>query len=463
MKFNAMQRCRRSSRLASAVLIFAACSAATRPSLPTFSPEPTLPSEISIHVAWSGLASGRDETYVIRISDGVATLGGKGVPIALVQNLVQQVDSPIMQRATAVNVGMTASWLSQHASDYRTIYADAESMTPREARFFSETFERPLTVSTFLNGEFSSGFIRTDDYPSADLTLTWANGTSIHLWSRSQVPYMIPWHIQADSNQTYNAGIGRAIASVLPSDAVNRGRLGGDPLLGEYIQFIYDFYQSDELQRLRAEDIMGSRLRYLESRFVIDTLQIAREGSDDLDGQYALLAQLMDPRLGRSVVVNLCLFLSEDNQLLTPIATAIAAERRYTGLVLQVPWLRAYLRSHPAAHVEIRVMNDASISEKLATSLLQDLDDHEHQRLASMIRRELPQIAFVYLDTGGTGPGGPDYARWFVLPDHRMLLWNYKGGTPLESEIAGLPTWDWYGHTDVQALFDPYGRLITQY
>jgi hypothetical protein len=343
---------------------------------------------------------------------------------------------------------MKHSWLAEMAT-----CPYVKPWSERQQALFSKKFVDSANVARWLQVEYAGKLIRTDDYPHVKVHLSWPDGRTYDVESDEQTPYMLPWKIGPEERKTYNADISRAVAALLPPGALNRRRLSGDMLAAEYAQFIQDAYEQN-LDEIDAEIRLGSQLRPLQANFKILSLAIQILSSDDLDGENALQAHVYDGLLPKNAFVNMTVFLRNDTGL-AGLDEAIAASRHYERLLLSVPWLHHYLTTHPAVTLELRLVEKRSISPKLAADLLSDLRQHGKVKLAALISKSVAQSAFFYLEGSDQA-----YARWFALPDGRTVLWNFRTRTPLQEKLAGLPTWDWYGHVGVGALFDPQGSLI---
>jgi len=83
---------------------------------------------------------------------------------------------------------------------------------------------RALIKSYYLSGH-------TDDYPSVTVTVTLAGGRTLHAGSKAQQAFMIPWLV--DGEETWEPGLGRAVAALLPAGAENKDRMSGKHFVGE--------------------------------------------------------------------------------------------------------------------------------------------------------------------------------------------------------------------------------------
>jgi len=358
-----------------------------------------------------------------------------------------------MKEPSLDNLGMTPHWLdvAKHKSYTRF---DGRTLDKRQKAFFSRLLADKKKADAWMKVEYHDRLIRLDDYPSIVVTMRWLDGATFNLTSSEQTVYMLPWRLGVRKTRTFNANISRALADLLPANALNRERLAGDTLAEEYATYLMGDSE-DTLNRMNVEDTLGVQLLPLYKEFRIDTLALQARTSDDLDGEYALQAHVRLKSVpATNEFLNMTLFMAGAHKLANA-EKAVAAAQKYEHLVARVPWIRKYLGLHKDTSLEIRVVQDRSVSRRLAASLLTDLREHGKTTLAHKLKSSIPNMAFFYLN----GPNQA-YARWFVLPDLKTLLWNYKGSTPLQQQIRGFRTWDWSGHVGVGVLFSPDGVVL---
>lgn len=421
-----------------------------------------LPSGIEIELSYTSISYHKAENYQISIANGRAKRGVENVPITAVAGLVTAIDKPRLTEPSLANLGITKPWLDAECksalNSYYERWVDTPRLDDKQEAYFLRTFSDPGTATTWMNDWSSGQTLRLDDYPLANVRLDWPNGTSYRLTSHSWYVFMLPWSIGADNVADYDADISRNVASLLPANALNRERLAGDTLSAEYTDWLMEFDLRGRLDSIGASDVLGDQLAPIEKSFTITSMSNETISSDDLNEDLvnprpSLQLHVQDPLLPSYVVVYMSLWSKGDK--LKDVPQAVSAARRYTSLALSVPWMSWFLRQNKDWSAEIRVVQDRSITPQLAKSLLSDLRDHGKAKLADMLQPLLPQTAFLYLN------GPPDaYSRLFVLPDHRMLLWNFKRNTPFSNSIKDMPQWDWFGHVGVGALFSPDGRLL---
>lgn len=415
-----------------------------------------LPSNIEIELSYQSISYHKADHFVISIKDGQAKRGTESVPIGAVANLVAAIQEPRTMEPSLANLGMSVAWLAaERGSALQSYYRryPSQHLDANQEAYFGRMFSDPRTAFAWMNSWSRGEVLRLDDYPIANVRLDWPDGTSYELTSGSWFVFMIPWLAGPDKTKTFNADISRAVAALLPEDAVNQKRLAGETLSAEYTDSLLEFQLHEQLRIIGAEDAFDGQLESIKKRFTITSMSEGALLSDDLNGEPSLQMHLKNALLPENVSIYMTLWTSGDR--IANVSDAISVADRCTQLTLSVPWLKTFLSRNRDWSTEIRVVQNQAISQHLATSLLNDLRKNGKAELASMLQPIVPRMAYLYLN----GPGGA-YSRWFVLPNREMLLWNYKIGTPLQNELRNVRTWEWYGHVGVGVLFSPEGHLL---
>jgi hypothetical protein len=136
---------------------------------------------------------------------------------ALSADPIKSVDLP--------NLQITPEWALE-------VVRERTSVTYRPYRDAAEKFCRDWSkVEALIRKYYRSGNLWTDDYPSIS-GIVEQNGRSILFRSDSQHQLMIPWQVSrgGETYPTYNAQIGRALATILPPQFEDRERIGGGHL-----------------------------------------------------------------------------------------------------------------------------------------------------------------------------------------------------------------------------------------
>ncbi|HUK86258.1 MAG TPA: hypothetical protein VLT85_01225 [Terriglobales bacterium] len=409
---------------------------------------------VEIASSWGGLGEPRNDHVTIIRESGQFYRDGRSVDGAAVEALRQALEAPPLASLNLENLGLTQSWLIHNASPALEDYAKDRDVTPRQRTFFLNKFLSVQAMKPHLLAVFGGGW--TDDFPEVKVVVTLSSGEMLRISSKEQPIFMLPWGVESPEGPfvTYNADISRAIAALLPKGAANRDRLAGTRLRAVIAnRLVQDSWS--EWNQLEAEDTSGPGLSEIEARFTIRETEGRYLSSVDVDGRASWNAKLTDKRLPASMVIGVSLPVDEDGRLkdVEPLLTKVDS---YEALALSPVWFRMYLVTNPKTEVEIRFVRDRSLSLKAGEDLLNDLRKHGKESVAREL--EAQQERCVFLEVNDKGEGR--WSRWVVLPDGRMVLWHFQGGSVLNWRAAEFSSWDFFGWHSVGAVIASDGRRI---
>jgi hypothetical protein len=367
----------------------------------------------------------------------------RGIPVAAsdVNRLVLAVLAPVRPALELDGIGINAAWLSEHRRELVTYEAN-DAWTPRQVALLEQTVGG-LRDLELLTRAYYDGVMWTDDYPEVSAEIALAGGRAVAARSQAQKAFMVPWTVIRDGQEsrTYDAAIGAAIASLLPSEAVNRDRLLGRQFATQLGGLLAAKHRS-ELDRIGAEDRVGADLGPVRQVGSIREMQVGCVVSIDLGFCPSWIATLQPNGFPANVILELA-FPVRDGHVrgLEHIQEAISGARR----AMAVPWLARYLRDHPATLAYVHFVETSSMSPQAQESFLSDLRRAGAAAAADALRALLPRVAF--LEISEIGPLGLDrddlqntrplgrwedrWSSWLLLPDSRMILWMYHGDAVL--------------------------------
>lgn len=371
--------------------------------------------EITIESRWSGLGPSENLNLVIESRNGVSYLGKDVVNPKLFDALLSSLSSPSLPSPTLSNLGVTATWLQQNASDF------PQEGAPNQKALFQENFADPKIVEHLLPSAFQ--FIKFDDYPHLTVTVAFASGRQWVCSSDSYYPFMLPWnvHLNGDEQTTYNADISRAIAALMPIGSLNRNRMN-DEELKTWLSDAVMTRIKEQWDVLGVENRSPGSFAVLRRNFEVQHARISPYRSVDYGysrnepgpHEENLLATLRQPSLPPSIAVDVAL-LFHDGKIegAGEIADRIAP---YMALALSVPWLNEYRVNHPELKMYIRFVHGRSFSDKAMQNFAADMKQLGKQSLADEVATVQDKVALVFLDYG---------SYWIILPDKRMILWRH--------------------------------------
>ena len=280
------------------------------------------------------------------------------------------------------------------------------------------------------------------------------------IFSISSACFMVPFHVKSEREWvgTYNCEIGRALADLLPDEFPNRYRLAGEAFLRRLAEAVLA-ERRGEWSLLEAQAQFGDDLAALGGRFGIERSMFGNIGSFDVgNSDYSTYpswnAALHDARLPRNVAIGVSLPV-RDGRLasLDPFLDQIDAIEEG---VMGVPWLAAYLATHPEVMVEIRFVTDRSLSTKAREGILETMTGSGRGKQALAIASSLYDGVLLEVDEGS------DWSRWVLLPDGTLMLWHFKGRVPLGRTDEAVAAWDCNGFRCSGVLFGPDGRALVR-
>jgi len=377
--------------------------------------------DITIHSGWGGLGTPQDLTVtILGTSDGFQR-DGKLVEPALVQALVSAAEAPTISKPDPANLGITKSWLgSQLALAEGRMPGKMQEATARQKAFFESTFTDPDKISGIVPSLFTYSMF--DDYPHAEVKITFSDGSQLTLISHSYYEFMLPWTIGGSNRQeTYNADISRAISALLPPKSTNRERLSDAEFGFHLADAVMDSIET-QWKEIGAEDRAGDSIAKLRSRYTISASDInpyhdaefgvswSRNGPHETNLHVTLHRPDFPPNLGVEGI-----FLSEAGRI-QGIDEFLKNGSRYEDLTLSVTWLMDWLREHPDSRAYLFNVHRFSFGDHAMQTFTNDMRLRERNDLVERVRAEQSQIALLKIDG----------ADWVIFPDRHLLLWRYQ-------------------------------------
>ncbi|MHC4284482.1 MAG: hypothetical protein ACYSWZ_16145 [Planctomycetota bacterium] len=390
-------------------------------------------------------------------------LGDKLCNSESVEKLLNAIKTPAIKQLDVVQLGITQSWLDQNAepaleenlSGYGYI-KPSPLVSPQQKDLFMNAFKDPNLAKMVLYWYYKKYF-QPDDCPIFSLKIIpLDNRAEVELYSDNQHAFMIPWRItrQGKIERTYSAEISRAVYSLLPRDFPETGkkRICGSKLRWEMARFILFSEIKVEWDKLGVEHKIGKAIAPVKDKYILKTSKIASISSIDLDFDDGWHATLSDPNLPSNVCIGL--FVPLQDEKLGSLKPFLEKSNYYVDLTLSVPWFEKYVKEHPEVTVEIRFVEDCSMSKKAGKSLLDDMEGNNKVSLANKIKPLLKDSCFLEIDEGQGR-----FSRWVVLPDRRMVLWHYMGDKVVKWNSSQFDTWNDYGFSIACTIISATGEI----
>jgi hypothetical protein len=390
---------------------------------------PKVVKEVAIKSYWGGLGTPQKTELVILNEKGKYYLGHKSVDSNLVEALVSALNEPAIQEPNLANLGITPQWLKENAvSAALKNAASFSDAAQNQKELFIKSFSNSDVMNKIVPGMFR--FVRTDDYPSAGVVVTFDDGSSLSADSRAWYEFMLPWKLSRNGETTYNGDISRALAALMPKKATNRERLAGqgfDAALAEMVMR----YIEDDWKLLDTENKIGGVLTSIRTEFAVESAEInpyhhpeyGLKWSGKQPHETNLHAILHRADAPSNYVVGLVLQLT--NNKVEGVEEFLRSSQRYESLPLSVPWLNDYIREHPRPIIRVSYVHNASFGDKAIQVFSADMHAIGKDSLVADAKAEQSQITLLI--------AGIQHAEsyWLVFPDKHLILWRYGGPSGL--------------------------------
>jgi hypothetical protein len=405
---------------------------------------------IRVKTTWKGLGTTKGQITDVLISGdhGKYRLNGKKVEAARVEAFLTALDEPSRDTPSLENCGITSAWLQNNYMEALKSAAPLKvsSLSPAQIELFRSHFTDLVRAQESLKKMFQS--IHTDDYPMINLEISRKGEPDFREVSASQNPFMLPW-----AGAGYNCRVSQALASLLPAEAVNRARLViGDHFRAQLAAVVMRDIRK-EWDRLDTDWRIGRDIAPVRNRFEVLETRLARISSIDSNGEYGWNAMLSAPRLQPRWVVGVTLYLDSKNRL-PMVDRFLQRIDAYIDLAQSVPWLSAYTRDHRDVGIELRYVQDRSLSDKVFENLARNLRQNGKSALADRVIRDRDESVFLEVQESG------QWSRWIVFPNREMLLWHFKSESTLGFKADDMKLWDYLGWHGAGVLVTADGVMI---
>jgi hypothetical protein len=406
---------------------------------------------IEIESSWGGLGQPTKGNFVIAGVRGRYIAEGRRVNAAAVESLLAALEQPVAEQPSLESCGITGHWLlanyTRGLEDFT--HQKLRDLSPRQVELFKAHFTNIAIAQTEF-AELFKGW-HTDDYPEMSATVN-IGDREFGVQTRSQHPFMLPWSGNDRPRGGYNCQITQAIATLLPKKFSNRERLVlNDRFRGELTEQVMRSVEH-QWSLLDTEFKVGPEVAPVLARFTPLKSAISNLSSIDLDGPEAWNAELRSDDFPSNLIVGVSLRYYKKK--LIGVDEFLTQIPKYSDLVLSVPWLSTYLRTHQETTVELRYVDGRSLSPKAEERLTADLLKHGKTELANVVSQRAMNSAFIEVNAGSGC-----WSRAIVFPTKDVLLWHFKCTSVLGFAAEAFDAWDYYGWRSTGTLVKPDGTL----
>ncbi|WP_420238247.1 WG repeat-containing protein [Telmatobacter bradus] len=377
--------------------------------------------EITIHSGWGGLETPQNATVTIHREQRGFQCDGKPVDAKLVQTVVTALGAPQITKPELANLGITHVWLKKQLTAVEAeMPGSIPDATARQKDLFESTFADPQRMADITASLFK--YWKSDDYPYVQIEVHFIDGSKLTAESNSYYAFMIPWKVQgAQSLKTYNAAISRAVSALLPSKSPNKERLSGEGFASELAEATMNHIK-EHWEMIGVEDHAGDSLASLRGVYTVERTDINSYHNAEYGVSWDSNApheENMHATLHKaSFPLNLAveaILLSEAGKI-QGIDQFLQTGSRYEKMVLSIPWLMTWLRTHPKAHAFLFYVHGKSFSDQAMRSFTQDMKVRGREELIEKVRSQQADIALIKIDG----------ADWLIFPDKHLMLWRYS-------------------------------------
>jgi len=384
--------------------------------------------KVTIESKWGGLGtSSKTEEVISRDRDGYRGKHDR-IDARTVESLLTALREPTIAVPEPLNLGINQAWLDANAIPAVEKYeGNFDGAASNQKALYQTSFTDESLIRRVVPNLFN--FSRTDDYPSAQVEVTFEDGSTVSALSTSQYLFMLPWKVKRGSEEitTYNADVSRAVAALMPKKATNRSRIAGDTLDVNLAEAVMRHIEQD-WKLLNVENRVGGTLTTLREKYTVESADInpyhgvaygvAWKGNQPHEENlHVVLRQAsFPPGFSESAI-----FLYRDGKV-SGTEDFLQNARKYEELVFSVPWLKTLAERYAGYNIQLLWVHDQSLGDKAMNLFAADMNAMGKSALADEVRAEQDKIALVTIQYG-------DY--WLVFPDERIVLWRC-------SSVSGL-------------------------
>jgi hypothetical protein len=382
---------------------------------------------VEIRSGWGGLGTSQNVIVLIERRDDKFVSNGKTVSPGLVQDLVDALSATTIANPDMTTLGIAPEWLKQNAaSQHPRAWAQATATTENQQRLFNKSFMDVDLVSKVLPALFR--YTKFDDYPFSKVEVAFEDGSKLIAESHSYYVFMLPWKI--NGKDTFNAGISRAIAGLLPAKSVNRERLAGDGLAAQLTDAVMQSIER-EWNLLGSDERAGEALKMLRTTYDIVTAELNpyhhpeygtatyKGEPEEMNLHATVRRSSFPPDVTDALVLNYA------NGKVEGVSEFLQSAANYENLALSLPWLNKYIQEHPRVAVRISYVHDKSFGDKAMRVFMADMKLRGREDLIEQVKAQQADIALLIV--------GNTYSEsyWLLFPDKHMMLWRYGGASGL--------------------------------
>jgi hypothetical protein len=375
---------------------------------------------IRVESSWVGLGKPVSSKQEIKLKQGHFFIGSKQLPDGDVQAFLGAVERARRGQTGLNALGITEDWLKANAETALREYLEDRGLdkpSPKQADLFLRSFSNYKLVSGLLSNQGT--WVKLDDEPEIIVRLRKPNGAVLTIRSVGNLDFLSDWSVSnsTESYETTSGAISLSLWRLLPVKFTNRERLS-EAALRETAAKLVITGVNVQWDALGAEAKLGLAIGPVTQRFTLLSSAVSSLLSIDLNGGESWNALVRDSTLPSNVSISLSLPFR--NKKLVGVDTFLRRIDDCVRLALFPTWLSEFLSKHPDAMLEIRFVEDRSLSHYAEGRFTEEMQRLGKPEIAQHVSRLSADVVFVELKYG-------TWSRWIVLPGGDMVLWEFQG------------------------------------
>lgn len=408
---------------------------------------------ITVKSTWDGMGEPQSSELVIKRKKDHYYAGSNHVSDQSIQSFITAIEGAAKQGSELERLGLGSEWLKNNAvvalRDYLQNW-EYKAMSSAQKELFVNSFSNVELMNAALSKQ--EGLVTLDDFPEISVKITKESGAEYSLKLVVSPEFLHQWSVVSPTGnfETSDVAISLDLRALLPQKFTNRERLT-EHALRYMVAYAAMQEIRDKWDSIGAEARLGSAIQPVTNRFTLVSSAISNLSSIDLDGGEAWNAVGRNSTLPPNVTIGFSLPIQKKK--LIGVDSFLSHVDAYTQLALSPEWFRQFLIAHPEAKVEIRFVEDRSLSRHAEQKLSEDLGAMGKGSAVRRISASVSEVVFLELKD-------EEWSRWVLFPNGEMLLWEYQGGTVGNWSDKDFQSATCYGWKCVGAIISPNGEIV---
>ena len=404
------------------------------------------------------------EEITFRIQNDKQMFPPRLIPKDKIEEFLKTLSTQPINKLNPDQLIINQEWLQNIATKLINKQLD----TKKDYYFFAKS-KLPILIKELSNIQKVRLRIRSyysnksfDDYPKVKAIIKFANKQTIALSSDAQQIYMIPWKIKKNGNEyiNYDVQISKALDNLLPESFSEKERIQGD-----LIEVFEDHIWRDEiwnfLETVKWEYELRGQIDFIKNDFILINGKLRKTDYNFVPSS----VPMEEDSIGKWEIT-----LSHGewpkNVLVTTsfpyLSGRIEHERfshqkvhSYIEKLLEIKWLKKYIKNHPNDEFYVNISNDRSITpEDFSVEMKQlKLNRNYEWKLFG-----LPYHAdIISLSIYNKGVGS---SEWLIFPDKTSTLHSFRGERVLNWSTKELSRWKKHNTHYSGIRISPDGKIM---